>query len=233
MQYDLVIVGTTIAGLGLAKTVKQDQKVLIVNSTEMAAYEFVNTYKLTGVYSQGAEYYKKFLNLGVDILLASEITWVHNTGKEHHLEIFSGTGFLQVKAKTLVDTTERYADIMEKSLNCLLVNKCKGNIIEDCFEGISLIPEPDEHLGLMIMKYKCPVEMNMLNARHKLIDFWRNRPKNLYDWKIASIGCCFEVQPVFGLKEISQNHILLPSAYYNTPDESYKAGMELGRRLLS
>jgi hypothetical protein len=54
----------------------------------------------------------------------------------------------------------------------------------------------------------------------------------LHTWKIVSIGFCFEVKLAFGLKELGQNYTLLPSAYYNTPEESFQAGVELGRRLL-
>ncbi len=274
MHYDLVIIGTTVAALGLAHTVKKDLKTLIINPTEMAAYEYMNTFKLPDVYSKGAEYYKKFQDLGVDILLNAEVS---KTQKEingtYCLEIFTGTGFSIIKTKTLVDTTERDADVIGKSLNCLLINKTDENSsdyiesaadlnateindvkkapdcenanvntsndinesLNECFAditGVSFVPQPDENLELQIMKLECPVEMNMLDARHKLISFWRGRPKDLHSWKIVTIGFCFEHKLAFGLKEINTNHTLLPSAYYKTPEESFQAGVELGRRLL-
>ena len=274
MQYDLVIIGTTVAALGLADTVKQDLKTLIINLTEMVAYEYMNTYKLPDVYSKGAEYYKKFQDLGVDILLNTEVSKIHEEENDTYcLEVFTGTSFSTVKAKTLVDTTEREVDVIEKSLNCLLVNKpvedsalniysktdlkakdimkskdsndvkeVKGvKYPKDANEAfgelannkeVNFVHQPDDNLELQIMKIQCPVEMNMLDARHKLIDLWRGRPQSLHSWKIVSIGFCFEVKLAFGLKELGQNYTLLPSAYYNTPEESFQAGVQLGRRLL-
>ncbi|NLB41902.1 MAG: hypothetical protein GX815_06515 [Clostridiales bacterium] len=263
MQYDLVIIGTTVAALGLAKTVKQDLKTLIINPTEMVAYEYMNTYKLPDVYSKGAEYYKKFQDLGADILLNTEVSKIHEEENDTYwLEVFTGTSVSTVKATTIVDTTVREADVIEKSLNCLLVNKPDVNSavninfkadlnvteIDDAKDsndsneslreffaditGVSFVHQPDENLELQIMKLECPVEMSMLDARHKLIDFWRNRPQALHAWKIANIAFGFEYKLAFGLKEVSHNYTLLPSAYYNTPEESFQAGVELGRRLL-
>jgi hypothetical protein len=256
LHYDLVIIGTTVAALGLAETVKQDLKTLIINPTEMVAYEYMNTFKLPDVYSKGAEYYKKFKDLGTDILLNTELSKIQKENDTYCIEVFSGTGFFTIRTKTLVDTTEREADISEKSLNCLLINKHSSDstpskdelktskITEpindnDGFKefladikGVSFVNQPDENLELKIMKLQCPNDMNMLDARHKLIDMWRGRPRSLHSWKIATIGFYFETKPVFGLNEKAENYTLLPSAYYNTPEESFQAGANLGRRFL-
>ncbi|NLC43143.1 MAG: hypothetical protein GX783_02540 [Clostridiales bacterium] len=275
MQYDLVIIGTTVAALGLADTVKQDLKTLIINPTEMVAYEYMNTYKLPDVYSKGAEYYKEFQELGVDILLNTEISKIHEEENATYcLEVFTGTGFSTIKANAIVDTTEREVDIIEKSLNCLLVNKpgedSSENIsskddlkAKDIIESkdsndvkevkgvkypeddneafkeflannkeVSFVHQQDENLELQIMKLQCPTDMNMLEARHKLIDIWRERPQAYGSWKIANIGFCFEYKLAFALKKVTNNYTLLPSAYYNTPEGSFQAGVQLGRRLL-
>lgn len=39
MEYDLLIIGTTVAALGLAETAGKDLKILIADQTEMVAYE--------------------------------------------------------------------------------------------------------------------------------------------------------------------------------------------------
>jgi hypothetical protein len=241
LEYDLLIIGTTVAALGLAETAGKDLKILIADQTEMVAYEYVNSFKLPSVYSESAAYYKIFHDLNADILLNCEITNISYNRGSYLIEIFSGTEYRTFEAKRIADTRSKEENITAKSLNCLIVNKNKDEAVEilsdkfnhDAFKEVTFIPETDENLGIMIMKVSCPLEMSLPEARHKLIELWLKRPESLRKWKIAAIGQCFDTKAKFPYCEKNENYFLLPSDYYITPEESYEAGVQLGRRLLA
>ena len=232
MHYDLVIIGATVTALGIAKTAKASCKTLILNRTEMVAYEHVYTFKSPGVYSQGAQYYKEFYDLGADILLRTEITEINKDEEGYTLEIFNNAGFQKVHAKILVDTTtERETEISEKSLNSILVNRKKSVFPKIEWNNFLFIDENDEKFNTVIMKYNCDVNLSIYEARHRLIDLWQQRPKELDGWVIAAIGFAFEEKPLNRYIKKDENYYIIPSAYFDTPAASMEAGEELGRRL--
>lgn len=234
MNYDLVVLGTTTLALGLTKVVKNSYKTLIVEKTEMVAYEFVNTYKLPRVYSQGVEYYKEFRELGTDVLLKTDIVKIKKDDGGYTLEIFNGSGFQTVKTKILVDTTgKRDVKLLHKSLNCLLVNKSGDTLPEIELDGTQLTADFNGSYSTAILKYSCDTTLPIWEARHQLIEFWRKRPVCLKEWKIAAIAFCFEekASPTVFRKE--ENYLVYPSCGFDNPAESYNAGTSLGRSLVS
>lgn len=236
MQYDLVIIGATAAALGLAQTVKESLRTLIVNRTEMVVYEFVNTYKLSGVYSRGAVYNREFRELGVDVLLGTEVAGItKKPGGGYVLEILNTGGFQTVEAAAVVDTTiEEEASLAGKSLNALIIHQSGADLPQLDWKGITLIPEQHEHAyTTAILKLSCPVEWSLAEARHRLVDAWLKRPEELKEWRMATIAFSFEELPVQVQKVKDERYVLLSSAGFNSPEASVEAGVQLGRSLVS
>lgn len=261
MYYDIVILGATSAALGLANELKQKYKTLIINRTSMVAYEFVNAYKRgenwnvepetefgraireellrekiitkeeAHIYSAGPIFYKAFKDLGIDILLETELISVKKEYEGYIISVYNVGGHDTIKARYIIDTTEREADIKSKSLNCLLTNKKKDVLPPIKLDGVEIYKEVDNKINTAILKYNCPLDTSLYEARHQVIETWRNRPQELADWKIAAIGLCFDVVPRVGFKQIGKFHVALPSAYYDNPLAAIDAGVNLGRRI--
>lgn len=231
VRYDLTILGATAAAMGIAQAVKETKKVLILNETEMVAYEFVNTFCMPGVYSQGAAYYKKFRELGVDLLLKTDILSITAQSGEYRIEVFHCGGFQTIETKAVVDTTTDSLPLVKKSLNGLLVSLSGADCPEPVREGVEFVADSKGAYSTVILKYDCPVECSMREARHQLIDFWKNREAGYSNWKIAAIGFCFEEKPSFRLSQKGEGYLMFPSAWYGSPSESFEAGAALGRGL--
>ncbi|MDF2927554.1 MAG: hypothetical protein K0R57_6468 [Paenibacillaceae bacterium] len=236
MQYDLVIIGATTAALGLAKTVQSSLKTLIVNKTEMVAYDFVNSYKKPGVYAQGAAYNKEFRELGADILLGTEVVSVtkrENGG--YTLELLGVGGFQTVETKQLVDTTlEREEGISGKSFNALIIQQKGEPVPEVEWPGVTLVAEAHQELyTTAILKLDCALDWSVAEARHQLVDRWLKRPEALKEWKMAAIAFCFEERSAAGVRKKDEGYHVLPAAGYTEPEASADAGVQLGRSLVS
>jgi len=257
----VVILGATSAALGLAKEIKQEYKTLIVNRTSMVAYEFVNAYKMGAnwekepesefgktikeelikekiitdqgayIYSAGPIFYKAFKDLNIDVLLETELVSVEKEGNEYIIYAYNVGGYDTIKAKYIIDTTEKEVGIIRKSLNSLLVNKKKDDFPSIEMNGIEIYREADNIINTAVLKYNCPLDIPLYEARHQIIEIWRNRPKEVSDWKIAAIGLCFDITPEAGFKQIDKCHVALPSAYYDNPIAAIDAGVKLGRRI--
>jgi hypothetical protein len=236
MQYDLVIVGATTAALGLAKTVQSNLKTLIVNSTEMVAYEFVNSYKLPGMYARGAMYSKEFRELDADILLGTEI--VGTTKRENGgyvLELLGVGGFRTVETGFVVDTTTGHeGGLSGKSLNALIIQQGGEPVPQLDWSGTVLLEEEHKELyTTAILKFDCALDWTVAEARHQLVDHWLRRPHVLESWRMAAIAFCFEEQVTEGSRVKVEGYHILPSAYYAEPEKSVNAGIQLGRSLVS
>ena len=227
----------------------------------MVAYEFVNAYKRgknwneepetefgkaireellkekiitnedTYIYSAGPIFYKAFKDLGIDILLETELISVKKEEDDYIISIYNVGGHNVIKAKYIIDTTEREVGIKSKSLNCLLTSKKKDALPPIKLDGVEIYKEADSIINTAILKYNSPLDTSLYEARHQVIETWRNRPQELVDWKIAAIGLCFDVVPKVGFKQIDNLHIALPSAYYDNPLAAIDAGVNLGRRI--
>lgn len=237
MKYDLVIVGATAAALGLAKTVQSRLSTLIVNKTEMVAYEFVNTFREPEVYAQGACYHKAFKELEADVLLGTEVAGITRSAEGGYvLELYNTAGFQTVEASRLVDTTAEAQEVQlqGKSLNALLIQQ-QGKPVPDVeWEGFTLVPEAQSHAyRTVILKMACPEEETVAAARHRLVEAWLSRPEALGEWKIAAIAFAFEIKPVQGEHLAEDGRRFLVSAAYAGPAQSEEAGIQLGRGLLA
>ncbi len=237
MKYDLVIIGATAAALGLAKTVESSLSTLIVNKTEMVAYEFVHTFRQPEVYAQGAIYHKAFKELKADVLLGTEIAGM-TRGKEgsYVLELYNTAGFQTVEAARLVNTTAEAPEVQlqSKSLNALLIQQQGKPVPEVEWEAFSLVPEAKNHAySTAILKLACSEKETVAEARHRLVETWLSRPEALGEWKIAAIAFAFEA--TIEKKEVhaEDSHIHLISTAYAGPEESQTAGIQLGRSLLA
>ncbi|MDF2935149.1 MAG: hypothetical protein K0Q90_522 [Paenibacillaceae bacterium] len=237
MRYDLVIIGATTAALGLAKTVQSSLKTLIVNKTEMVAYEFVNAFQQPEVYARGAFFYKEFRELTADVLLGTEVAGItRSPDGDYVLELYNTAGFQTVKASQMVDTTAEApeASLQGKTLNALLIQQ-QGNPVPDVeWEGVALVPETrTQAYSTAILKLSCPEAETVAAARHRLIESWLARPKTLGEWKIAAIAFTFEHIAVQGELKADDGRRFLVSAAYAGPAESEEAGIQLGRSLLA
>lgn len=237
MKYDLVIIGATAAALGLAKTVQSNLKTLIVNKTEMVAYEFVNAFQQPEVYAQGALFYKKFRELEADMLLGTEVVGITRSPEGGYaLELYNTAGFQTVEASQVVDTTTDSPEIQlqGKTLNALIIQQ-QGNPVPAVeWEGITLVPENhNQTYSTAILKLACPRSETVAEARHRLVESWLSRPSALTDWKIAAIAFAFEHIPVQEEIKADDGRRFLISAAYAGPAESENAGIQLGRSLLA
>jgi hypothetical protein len=237
MKYDLVIIGATSAALGLAKTVQSSLRTLIVNKTEMVAYEFVNTFREPEVYARGAFYHKAFKELEADVLLGSEVAAITRSPEGGYvLEMYNTAGFQTVEASQVVDTTAEASGVrlQGKTLNALLIQQQGKSVPDVEWEGISLMPEAHRHAySTAILKMDCPEEETVAAARHRLVEAWLSRPEALGEWKIAAIAFAIEHIPVQGELLAEDGRRFLISAAYTGPAQSEEAGIQLGRSLLA
>lgn len=234
--YDLVVIGATAAALGLARTVKSALKTLIVNRTEMVAYEWVNCYKQPGSYTQGAAYCKEFLELEVDIRLGTEvISIVKQPCGRYAVELFGTGGYETAEARIMVDTTtEREAERSGQSLNALIIQQTGAALPELAWPGFRLVAEAhQETYSTAILKMACDQDATLAAARHQLVERWLARPAELANWRMAAIAFCFEEYVATGWREKDTGYHLLPSAYYESPRECEDAGACLGRSLIA
>lgn len=233
MKVDLVIIGATAAALGLAKTVQTTLKTLIVNKTEMVAYEFVNAFRQPEVYARGAFFYKEFRELQADVLLGTEVTGITPKPEGGYvLELYNTAGFQTVEAAQVVDTTTDSVSGKAKTLNALIIQQQGKPVPAAEWEGFTLVPEiHSQTYSTAILKLACPPEETVAEARHRLVEAWLNRPQALRDWKIAAMAFVFEEIPVQGELQADDGRVFLISAAYAGPDESEQAGIQLGRSL--
>ncbi|MGG1516635.1 hypothetical protein ABE504_14550 [Paenibacillus oryzisoli] len=237
MSYDLVIIGATTTALGLAQTVQGSLKTLIVNATEMVAYDVVNNYKQPEVYTQGAAYNKQFRDLQADVLLGTDVVRVtkRENGGGYILELLNIGDFRTVEAKFVVDTTmEREETLTGKSLNAIIIQQKGEKLPLLTWPGFSIVSEQHEHkYRSAILKFDCAPDWNVAEARHRLIDLWLERPEPLQNWKIAAMAFCFEERTTSGLRTRDVGYTALPAASFAEPEESIAAGIELGRSLIT
>ncbi|MFM9328190.1 hypothetical protein [Paenibacillus mesotrionivorans] len=237
MRYDLVIIGATAAALGLAKTVQSGLSTLIVNQTEMVAYEFVNTFREPEVYARGAFYHKAFKELEADVLLGTEVAGMTRSAEGGYvLELYNTAGFQTVETSRLVDTTAEAPEVrlQGKSLNALLIQQQGKSVPDMEWEAFSLVPEAQSHAySTAILKMACPEGETVATARHRLVEAWLSRPEALGEWEIAAIAFVFEQIPVQGKFMAEDGRRFLVSAAYAGPAQSEEAGIQLGRSLLA
>lgn len=234
MQYDLVIVGATTAALGLAKSVRTNLRTLIVNKTEMVAYDVVHSYKLPEEYTRGAAYCKEFLELGIDILLGSEVVSIAaREGGRYAVELLGTGGFRTAETRLIVDTTTGGVQVSGKTLNALILHP--GEEVPRLeWPGVELVAETHkEAYKTAILKMDCPLDWTFAEARHQLVDRWLQRPSPLESWRMAAIAYCFEERVTEAGRRMDEGYYTLPSAYYAGPEESMEAGERLGRSLVS
>ncbi|HOB23012.1 MAG TPA: hypothetical protein PLC26_09840 [Bacillota bacterium] len=260
MYYDVVIFDAASVALGIASELKKKRKVLIVNRTSMVAAEFINSYKpgrnweeepetdlaksiaeklraerliterAAHFYAAGPVFYKAYSDLGVDLLLETEILSVEKAGSAFEITIYNCAGFGTVKTPFIIDTTDE-GFCQEKSLNCLLVNKDKAAVFPAVsMQGADFFPTHDEIVNSVIMRYHCPPDASLAEARHGLIELWQGRPEVLSDWKIASIGLYFDITPR-AVQEVGQTKCIIPASSYDNPLAAVDAGVKVGRRL--
>lgn len=237
MKVDLVIIGATAAALGLAKTVQSNLKTLIVNKTEMVAYEFVNAFQQPEVYAQGALFHKEFRELEADVLLGTEVVGITRSPEGGYaLELYNTAGFQTVEASQVVDTTTDSPEIQlqGKTLNALIIQQQGKPVPTVEWEGFTLVPEThSQAYSTAILKLACPRSETVAAARHRLVEAWLSRPSALAEWKIAAIAFAFEHTPVQGEIKADDGRRFLISAAYAGPAESQNAGIQLGRSLLA
>lgn len=237
MKVDLVIIGATAAALGLAKTVQATLKTLIVNKTEMVAYEFVNAFQQPEVYARGAFFYKEFRELQAQVLLGTEVTGITPKPEGGYvLELYNTAGFQTIEASRVVDTTTDSvpSTAKAKTLNALIIQQQGKPVPAVEWEGFTLVPEAhSQTYSTAILKLACPAEDTVAIARHRLVEAWLNRPEALGGWKIAAIAFAFEELPAQVEAKANDGRILLVSAAYEGPVQSEDAGIQLGRSLLA
>lgn len=237
MKFDLVIIGATAAALGVAKTVQSSLKTLIVNKTEMVAYEFVNAFQQPEVYARGAFFYKEFRELQADVLLGTEVAGITRKPEGGFvLELFNTAGFQTVEADRVVDTTTDSPEVPlhGKRLNALIIQQQGKPVPAVEWEGFALVPETRSQVySTAILKLACRPEDTVAGARHRLVEAWLARPEALEDWKIAAIAFAFEHIPAQGETKADDGRHYLISAAYAGPAESEDAGIQLGRSLLA
>ncbi|WP_168120384.1 hypothetical protein [Paenibacillus sp. HB172176] len=237
MSYDLVIIGATTTALALAQTVQGSLKTLIVNATEMVAFDFVGNYKQPEVYTQGAAYNKKFRDLEADVLLGTDVVSVtkRENGNGYTLELLSAGGFYTIETKRVVDTTlEREEGLSGKSLNAIIIQQ-KGEPMPSLqWPGFAIVTEHHEHkYSTAILKFDCAPDWTVAEARHRLIDAWLERPEPLQSWKMAAIAFFFEERTTLGQRTRDEGYMALPAASFAEPEESLAAGIVLGRSLVA
>ncbi|MBD2846603.1 hypothetical protein IDH44_15490 [Paenibacillus sp. IB182496] len=236
MTYDLIIVGATTTALGVAQAVQGRLKTLIVNATEMVAYEFVNTYKQPELYTQGAAYNAQFRELEADVLLGTEVVSVAKSADGGYtLELLGPGGYRTVTGARLVDTTlEREAAAEGKSLNALLIQQQGEPLPALQWPGMELVPETHDHAyTTAILKFDCAPQWDVAEARHRLVEAWLERPEALQSWRMAAIAFCFDERTQAGQWAEGTRYAVLPAAAYARPEESIAAGGELGRSWVS
>lgn len=237
MSYDLVIIGATTTALGLAQAVQGSLKTLIVNATEMVAYDFVSSYKQPEVYTQGALYNRQFRDLSADVLLGTDVVSVtkREDGSGYTLELLNTGGFTTVETKRVVDTTlSREDELAGKSLNAIIIQQ-KGESLPSLeWPGFAIVSEQHEHkYSSAILKFDCAPDWTVAEARHRLIDAWLERPEPLQSWRMAAIAFCFEERTMTsGQRTRDDGYMVLPAAGFAEPEESVAAGNELGRSLI-
>jgi hypothetical protein len=190
--------------------------------------------KGVSIYSAGSIFNKRFRDLGIDILLETKVLNIEKSDSSYLVNIFNCAGHSKIETNCIIDTsTDRLskADIVKKSLNCILANKEKNRFPDIALENIEFEKENDDKINTVIMKLSCNMESEQYEDRHLLIDLWRQRPESLKEWKIAAIGFCHEIKPAFGFKQIEDNYILMPGAYYANPLIGIDEGAAKGRSL--
>ncbi|MFS0725900.1 hypothetical protein [Paenibacillus sp. 1P07SE] len=236
MSYDLIIVGATTTALGLAQAVQSRLKTLIVNATEMVAYDFVNSYKQPGLYTQGAAYNQQFRELKADVLLGTEVVSVAGGQDDGYtLELLGPNGFWTVKAARLVDTTlEREAGLSGKTLNAVVIQQQGEPLPALEWPDMQLIAETHDHAyTTAILKFECEPDWRVAEARHRLVEAWLSRPETLQSWRMAAIAFCFDERTSAEGQMKGSHYAVLPAASFSRPEESIAAGAELGRSLIS
>ncbi len=255
MYYDVVIMGATSVALGIAEELKQKQSVLIIDSTQMVAAEYINAYKPgrnwdkepvselgkaiaeklraqrvitkegAHFYAAGPVFYQAYRRLGVALLLDTEIIKVE-TAADYKISIYNCAGYDTVETKLLLETRDPDSLIAHKSLNCVLTGKTDFPALS--VQGLDFYPEQDGQFKTVIMKYHCSLDASLSEARHDLVETWQGRPRELRDWKIAAIGLRFDVTLRTGRPEVKR---LYPASAYDNPLAAVDAGSEVGRRL--
>jgi hypothetical protein len=190
--------------------------------------------KGVSIYSAGSIFNKGFRELGIDILLDTKVLNIKRSDETYIIELFNCAGHSKIEADFIIDTgTERLSktDIVTKSLNCILSNKEKDRFPDFSHKDIVFEEEQDDKFNTVIMKLNCSLESIMYKDRQLLIDLWRQMPESLKPWKIAAIGLCHEIKPSFDYKQIQNNYILMPGAYYANPLIAMDEGAAKGRSL--
>lgn len=231
VNYDLVILGATTTGLGLAQAVQRRKKTLIVNATEMVAYDVVNSYKQPGVYTRGAAYNKQFLDLQADVLLGTRTISIETDHSGYVLRLHGSGGYQTVRTEKLVDTTlERSGKQVVKTLNAVIIQPQGAELPAVQWTGIKLVAEEQTHAyRTAILKLECEQSWTVDQARHRLANRWALRPEELASWRIASIAHVFDQWTGDRPAQLAEGYMYLPAEAYAEPEESLLAGVELGR----
>lgn len=263
MNYDLVILGATLTGLGAAYS--YGGNILVIERLAQVGYEYANSFN-TGIdwnditlSAYGADFKKDLVERGIlsadgkahipalqpvlfnmikcdklPVLLMTEVVSINYLENHFNIVISNNSGISQITAKMILDTTQGIL--------------AKQNIISKSINAVlysSISEQPpyayDENstivegklFGEYILKLKLSPNDDWIVARKKLHDYWSSRPKELNPWTIVAVADCFEVKINKSNSKINDKYFHIPSCNFKNPLEAFEAGINFFKGVTS
>ncbi len=246
-KYDVVILGATFLGVGIAKG--SAGKCLIIEAKAKPGYEFIDSFgqdnfEKNVTTKQGEDFYEYFKNSQLlDNPFIPEWTaflsnWICKNNIECRLftnalkiedcdggkliTVFGGEGKSKIFAQRIVDT--RTKSLSEKSLNAVIY----GDLSKGICDNMQVAFNDGE---FSLVKFRVPTDLDYTSARKRLYEAWENRPKELKSHKIAAVADEFYETADVKEKIIDSAVSEIYSSYYSNPFTAFDSGVIAGGEL--
>lgn len=241
--YDLAVLGATFSGVGAAAAC--EGKSIVFEHRQQIGYEFINSFNygvglnrpVKTVMGQKlkAELLKKrilsekglvhlpavapmickyVIERGIKILLMTDVVNIEKFSEFYEITIYSVSGFKKIRASKVLNTIYDKNYITDKYINARISCADKGECALNSPEATAI---KGLFSGEYVLKYKVDTNDDIMTARKKLHDFWRDRQVSLKPWMIAAVADCFEVkvEKMSGVIDDSEYYYLFSAAFDN------------------
>ncbi|MCK9478641.1 MAG: hypothetical protein M0R40_03960 [Firmicutes bacterium] len=253
-MYDILVIGTTFYGLGVAQ--QNAKNTLVIDRGTKLGYEFINTFnpgdgceKEKGLSAVAAMFLKKMKNkrifhenglyhlpalepmlcawadhFGITPYFMTDIVSITPKGDGFAVVLNTVSGLKTVMAAKILDTTGNNLKIKSKAINSLLM-------IPKNF-SISLEPWINGCRFIygalsrqVALSLTISPDDDWVAARRKLHVFWDSRPKKYAPVTLAMVADFFDIETFFP-KKSNGNYIQIASKSFGNPLAALDAGIK-------
>lgn len=178
---------------------------------------------------------------GLRVLFLTEVISIEQEKDGvYSITLFNASGLRQIRARHIVDTTSMCVsapgylpEIRRKSINAVLHNTDRQANLPVVEDGEAEVVQGRFPAELFLKLRVAPAD-DWPTARHKLHQYWANRPASFGSWTMAMVADVFEIGAAEGpLKLDGHRRVWLPSCAYSNVLQSFDAGFIFGAEGIS